>query len=133
MSVMTDIRDLSVSLSMRELVVRSNSSNGQPPSSGVVGDSSRRPTPQVIFSTMLTFPEGICGLFVSSWWWGGCALDECPISWGDSGQSSQALGGKGEECWAEQIRVWKFGVNREFRSLAGHWSLSVKKSHLSAR
>lgn len=67
MSVMTDIRDLSVSLSMRELVVRSNSSNGQPPSSGVVGDSSRGPTPQVIFSTMLTFPEGICGLFVSSW------------------------------------------------------------------
>lgn len=64
---------------------------------------------------------------------GGCALDECPISWGDAGQSSQALGGKGEERWAEQIRVWKFGVNREFRSLTGHWSLSVKKSHLSAR
>lgn len=72
-------------------MVRSNSSNGQPPSSGVVGDSSRGPTPQVIFSMMLTFPEGICGLFVSSWQ-GGCALDECPISWGDAGQSSQALG-----------------------------------------
>lgn len=40
---------------------------------------------------------------------------------------------KGGGRWAEQMRVLKFGVNREFWSLTGHWSLSVKKCHLSAR
>lgn len=43
--MVTDIRDLLVHLSVRELVVRSNSSNGQPPFSREVGEQQLRTNP----------------------------------------------------------------------------------------
>lgn len=104
---------------------------GSLPSQGWWGDSNRGPTPQVIFRMMLAFPEGIHGLRVSSWGW--CALDKCQVKWrrcwafGSASSGFRWAGGG----WAEELRVWKHWVNRAFRTLTGHWSLSLKISHLS--
>lgn len=132
-SVTTDIRDLSVHLSMRELVIRSNSSSGQPPFSGVgVRGQRSRTNPTGHLRMTLAFPEGIHGPSVSSW--GQCALDKWPIRWGRCWAFVPASSGFRWEGggWAEQLRVWKHWVNRAFRTLTGHWSLSTKTSHLSS-